>query len=150
MTADTSYCMPHDILNYDQIKQMPHKNSEMLATSTSIRVDIWRLQQKKQKAEEEKGDDSNSDDYDFDQQTPLHTLSRFDDAVTAIKLREDGQVILAGDKLGTIQLYELNQKIKLREYKNQFKNQINFLDFSSERRNFVACSNETSWKYFDI
>ena len=90
MTADTSYCMPHDILNYDQIKQMPHKNSEMLATATSIRVDIWRLQQKKQKAEEEKGDDSNSDDYDFDQQEPLHTLSRFDDAVTAVKLREDG------------------------------------------------------------
>jgi len=89
----------------------------MLATATSIRVDIWRLQQKKQKEEEEKGDDSFSDD-GFDQQEPLNSFSRFDDAVTAIKLREDGQVFLAGDKLGTIGLYELNQKIKLREYKN--------------------------------
>lgn len=89
------------------------------------------------------------DSLDF-QQEPAQTLSRFADQVTAVKLREDGQVILAGDKLGTIQLLELKQKLVLREYKKEFKNQINCLDFAPSRRAFVACSNETSWKYFDI
>ena len=78
------------------------------------------------------------------------TLSRFEDMITAVKLREDGQVVVAGDKLGTIELIELKQKLVLRRYKNQFKNQVNFLDFSPTKRAFVACSNETSWKYYDI
>lgn len=34
-------------------------------------------------------------------------LTRFNDQVTAIKLREDGQVILTGDRLGKIELIEL-------------------------------------------
>jgi len=39
---------------------------------------------------------------------PIHTLRRFTEVVTAIKLREDGQILLAGDKLGKIEMVELN------------------------------------------
>ena len=77
-------------------------------------------------------------------------LTRFNEQVTAIKLREDGQVILVGDRLGKIELIELKQKMVLRTYENEHKNQINSFDFSSTKRSFVSCSNETSWKYFDI
>ena len=70
--------------------------------------------------------------------------------MTAVKLREDGQILLAGDKLGKIEMIELNQKIALRTYENDHKNQINFFDFSPNKRHFVSCSNETSWKFFDI
>jgi len=64
-------------------------------------------------------------------------------------LREDGNVMLIGDKLGKIELMELKQKVALRTYE-EHKTQINSLDFSSNKRNFVSCANETSWKLFDI
>lgn len=38
----------------------------------------------------------------------------------------------------------------MRIYPNDHKNQINALSFGSSKRTFVSCSNETSWKYFDI
>jgi len=49
-------------------------------------------------------------------------LTRFNEQVTAIKLREDGQVILVGDRLGKIELIELKQKMVLRTYENEHKN----------------------------
>ena len=39
---------------------------------------------------------------DYNEVTPKMCLSRFEDQITAVKLREDGQVLLAGDKLGNI------------------------------------------------
>jgi hypothetical protein len=59
-------------------------------------------------------------------------------------------VVVAGDKMGKIELVEIKQKIALRTYAHEHKNQINFLDFGPNKRSFVSCSNETSWKYFDI
>ena len=70
--------------------------------------------------------------------------------VTSLKIREDGQVLLTGDKLGKIQLMQISSKISLRIYDKDHKNQINALSFASSKRAFVSCSNETSWKYFDI
>ena len=58
--------------------------------------------------------------------------------------------MVVGDKQGKIELVELKNKIALRTYENEHKNQINFLDFSASKRSFVSCANETSWKYFDI
>jgi hypothetical protein len=58
--------------------------------------------------------------------------------------------MLVGDKLGKIELLELKQKLALRSYENDHKNQINCFDFAPTKRAFVSCSNETSWKYFDI
>ena len=65
-------------------------------------------------------------------------------------MREDGQVILAGDRLGKIVLFEIKKRMALRTYENEHKNQINGLDFAPSKRAFVSCSNETSWRYFDI
>ena len=70
--------------------------------------------------------------------------------VTSLKIREDGQVLLTGDKLGKIQVMQISSKISLRIYENAHQNQINALSFGSSKRTFVSCSNETSWKYFDI
>lgn len=80
---------------------------------------------------------------------PSTSIRKFDDLVTAVKLRQDGQLILCGDKLGKIQLLQVASRLALRQYK-EFKNEIVCLDFASNNRNFVACANETSWKYFDI
>lgn len=57
--------------------------------------------------------------------------------------------MLVGDKMGKIELMELKQKVALRTYE-EHKNQINYLEFSCNKRTFVSCSNETSWKYYDI
>lgn len=59
-------------------------------------------------------------------------------------------MVLTGDKLGNVQLIELKQKIVLRSYSGEHKNQINCLDFGPNKRFFISCSNETSWKLFDI
>ena len=135
MTYDVSFCMPHSLMN-----QAANPNPGMLATATGARVDIWKLQQK----------EAGQDDEDFDNQIePVHSLRRFTEQVTAIKLRDDGQVMLVGDKAGQIQLIELNNKSALRTY-NDHKNEINSLDFSVCRRKFVSCSNESSWKMYDI
>lgn len=57
---------------------------------------------------------------------------------------------MAGDRLGRIDLYEVRKKMALRTYEHEHKNQINFLDFAPSKRAFLSCSNETSWKFFDI
>jgi WD40 repeat protein len=75
---------------------------------------------------------------------------KFTEVVTACKLREDGSVVLAGDKSGKIELVEIKQKLSLRTYENEHKTQINCLDFAPSKRAFISCANETSWKYFDI
>ena len=114
----------------------------MLATATAARVDIWKLMANERK---------DGEDFDPDFQIePVSSLRRFTEQVTAIKLREDGNVLLAGDKLGKIELVELKQKIALRTYENEHNNQINGFDFSANKRTFVSCSNETSWKFYDI
>ena len=108
MTQDVSFCVPKtDGLNDQRSRE------GLLASATGARVDIWRLQQ-----QEEKEDDED----EHDGLTPIHTLRRFTEMVTAIKLREDGQILLAGDKLGKIEMIELNQKIALRTYENDHKN----------------------------
>ena len=76
-------------------------------------------------------------------------MRRFTEAITSIKLRDDGAVLLVGDKAGQITLVELQNKLALRTY-NDHKNEINYMDFSVCRRKFVSCSNESSWKMYDI
>ena len=51
--------------------------------------------------------------------------------------------------MGKIELIEIKQKLALRTY-NDHKNQINCLDFAANKRSFISCSNETSWKLYDI
>ena len=53
-----------------------------------------------------------------DEIEPFAKVSKFSDAVTALKVREDGGVILTGDKLGEIQLIELQNRMALRVYKD--------------------------------
>ena len=38
--------------------------------------------------------------------------------VTSLQIREDGQVLLTGDKLGKIQVMQISSKISLRTYEN--------------------------------
>ena len=38
-------------------------------------------------------------------------MRRFTEQITAVKLREDGLVVLVGDKMGKIELIELKQKL---------------------------------------
>ena len=49
-------------------------------------------------------------------------MRRFTEQITAVKLREDGLVVLVGDKMGKIELIELKQKLALRTYENEHKN----------------------------
>jgi|TARA_B110001450_G_C17244798_1_gene328989 hypothetical protein len=80
MTQDVSFCTTVATANA--------KSEGLMASATAARVDIWRMQQ--------------SQDEDADQIEPLHTIRKFDDMVTSLKIREDGQVLLTGDKLGKI------------------------------------------------
>jgi len=76
----------------------------LLATATAARVEVWSLQQKEKKDAKDKDED---DDFGDDMLEPKASIRRFTEEVTAIKLREDGALLLAGDKLGKIELIEL-------------------------------------------
>lgn len=92
MTQDVSFSKPAAAAGGE---------SGLLATATGARVDVWRLQHNEVK----EGED---DDFGPEELAPIHTLRRFTEVVTALKLREDGSVFLAGDKLGKIELVELS------------------------------------------
>lgn len=104
MTNDVSFCAP-------QSMESSSTNPGLVATATAARVDIWKLQQNK----------PNPEDSEPDQITPWQSIRKFKETVTAVKLREDGQVFLAGDKMGRIELVEIKQKLALRTY-NDHKN----------------------------
>ena len=123
MTEDMSFCVTES-------------GQCMLATAVGSRVEIWKLQQPE-------GEDA-------DQIEPAQSITKFTEHITSLKLRDDGKLILVGDKSGKIELVELQQKMSLRVYENEHKNQINYLDFSCQKRSFVSCANESSWKFFDI
>lgn len=59
-----------------------------MATATGARVDIWKLQQP------EAGDGEEAPN----QIEPTQSFRRFTEEVTSVKLREDGQVMVVGDK----------------------------------------------------
>ena len=75
----------------------------LLAAAVSMRVDIFKLQQP----------DEPDEDCILD---PKHTFSRFDDHVTSVQFRQDGGLLLTGEKSGRIQLHELKNKFVLRTY----------------------------------
>ena len=84
-----------------------------------------------------------------DKLKPVSQLFKFKDAVNAIKLRQDGNLILAGEKSGKIQLFEIKNKFILKTYAEN-QSQINGFDFKSNMREFISCSNESGIKYFGI
>ena len=99
MTNDISFC---------QIG-----NKAYAATATASRVDIWKLQEQRDDEEDKKKkDDDLSDGEDRPEEeaklendtdlSPVTTISKLEDLVTAVKLRKDGQVVLCGDKLGKV------------------------------------------------
>ena len=80
MTQDVSFCTTSNSTNTQK--------EGLMASATAARVDIWKMQQ--------------NQDEDADQIEPLHTIRKFDDMVTSLKIREDGEILLTGDKLGKI------------------------------------------------
>jgi hypothetical protein len=70
----------------------------LLATAVSARVDIYKLPQHT----------GNSDDTDIgDGIKPIQRIFKFKDIATAVKLRQDGNIVLCGEKTGRVQLIEL-------------------------------------------
>ena len=52
---------------------------------------------------------------------PSQTIFKFKDMTTAIQFREDGNILAVGEKQGNIQIFELNNKVSLRTYKEHKK-----------------------------
>jgi len=69
--------------------------------------------------------------------------------VSALEFRSDGNLILAGETSGRIQLFELKNKFALRSY-TEHANRINCFDFAPDSRHFISCANETAIKIWDI
>ena len=49
-------------------------------------------------------------------------MTKFTEEITFVKVRADGQVMLVGDKMGHIELIELNNRLALRTYDGEHKN----------------------------
>jgi WD40 repeat protein len=137
MTNSISFCKSQALTGTND-------SSGLMATARGARVMLWKLQQRENKDKDDEFDNSP------DQIEPIANITKFMEEITFVQLREDGQTMLVGDKNGKIDLMELKNKVILRSYPAEHKNQINWLDFSSNRRQFISCSNETSWKLFDI
>ena len=80
---------------------------------------------------------------------PSKQLFKFQDPVTALQFRQDGNLLLTGTSAGRVQVNELNNKFVLRTY-NEHANRINCLAFSADNRHFISCGNETAIKLYDI
>ncbi len=68
---------------------------------------------------------------------------------TAVQLRQDGNIILTGEKTGRIQLVELQNKFILKTYE-EHANQINAFDFKGNMKEFLVAANDTHIKLFNI
>ncbi|TNV80314.1 hypothetical protein FGO68_gene11371 [Halteria grandinella] len=108
----------------------------LFATAVSARVDIYRLTQPEQ------GDEEN-------EVKPVQKIQKFKDIATAVQLRQDGNIVLCGEKTGKIQLVELQNKFVLKTYE-EHSNQINAFAFKSTMREFIVAANDTNIKVFDI
>ena len=82
-------------------------NARLFAVAISARVDIYNLSQPIENPE---------DGMEDDELKPRKQLFKFDDTTTSIKFRQDGNLLLAGEKTGRVQLFELNNKFVLRSY----------------------------------
>ena len=121
-----------------QIGDLTFSSSNLLAVAVSARVDLYTLKQPE-----------SQDDVDFDKLTPSNQIFKFDDVATAVNFRSDGQLLLTGEASGKVQLFELKNRIPLRNY-TMGKNRVNALSFSDNSRNFLSCANDTCIRYFDI
>jgi WD40 repeat protein len=121
-----------------QIGDLTFSSSNLLAVAVSVRVDLYTLKQPE-----------SQDDVDFDKLTPSNQIFKFDDVATAVNFRSDGQLLLTGEASGKVQLFELKNRIPLRNY-TMGKNRVNALSFSDNSRNFLSCANDTCIRYFDI
>eukprot|EP00347_Sterkiella_histriomuscorum_P009274 403341835 len=109
----------------------------LMAAAVSARIDIYSLTQPE------------GDDFNDDKLKPISTMFKFKDAVHSVKLRQDGNLLLAGENSGRIQLFEIKNKFILKTYQ-EFTSQINSFDFKPNMKEFVAGSNESGIKYFSI
>jgi len=115
-------------------------HARLFAVAVEARVDIYNLSQPEENPE-------NSEDED-----PIKhrtRLQKFEDSTTAIQLRQDGNLMLAGEKSGRIQLFELSKKYTLRQY-TEHSNRVNSICWAQNNKNFLSCANETSIRYWDI
>ena len=92
-------------------------NARLFGVAISLRVDVYKLSQPEENPE-----------FEEDGLKPRQQLFKFDDTVTSIRFRQDGQLLLTGEKTGRIQLFELNNKFVLRQY-SSFTNRINCMTF---------------------
>ena len=74
----------------------------LMAAAISARVDLYKLTQPSADAQE--------------QMKPSGSIFKFKDMVTAVQLRQDGNLVLCGEKTGRIQLVELQNKFILKTY----------------------------------
>ena len=83
-----------------------------MATAVSARVDIFKLSQP----------DTSEPDSEFSEGLkPIQRIFKFKDVVTSVALRQDGNIVLCGEKTGRIQLIELNNKFILKTYEEHMK-----------------------------
>ncbi len=51
----------------------------------------------------------------------MQRIFKFKDVATAVALRQDGNIVLCGEKTGRVQLVELNNKFILKTYEEHMK-----------------------------
>lgn len=120
------------------INTVNFSTQNIVAVGVSARIDLYTLRQPE-----------SQDDVDFDQLKPSQQINKFDDVVTALQFRQDGNIIVAGEGTGKIQLIEVKNKYILRSY-TMGKNRVNALSFSESNSHFASCANDTCLRYYDI
>lgn len=121
-----------------QINTLHFSPNNMLAVGVSARVDLYTLKQPE-----------SQDEIDFDELKPSQQIFKFEEVVSALQFRQDGQIMVVGEGSGKIQLIEVKNKYILRSY-DMGKNRVNALTFSDDNRHFASCANDTCLRYFDI
>jgi len=81
--------------------------------------------------------------------TVKKTISRFTDIAYSGHIRSDGQLLVAGDATGLIQMFDLNSRAILRTFREHSK-PVHVTKFSSNKTQILSASDDKTVKLLDI
>lgn len=78
----------------------------------------------------------------------LKSISRFSDTVYCANIRADGNLLVAGDNSGTVQLFDLSSRAILRTMKHQ--GSVRVANFSPNKKHILSASDDQTVRLWDI
>jgi U3 small nucleolar RNA-associated protein 15 len=77
------------------------------------------------------------------------TISRFRDVAYSGVFRKDGKLLVAGDETGLVQVFDVDNKVSLRSFKDHI-GPVHATQFLSDQTHIVSASDDKTVRYWDL